>query len=602
MRKLVLYVVCSKQDLPCADELSLHLSVFEQVRKEIAVIVNHKFQAGTLTQEERSRALGEADLVVLLITPSFWDEYELALRAMALKKIVVPVLVCSTAWTDAEFGGLEPLPSDRRFLDRCTHRDAAWTEVVHGLQARWLPLIGNEKRHQAPLTPRISSLAGPGSSSSPLRADEKLRVLMIAANPSSTTRMQVGEELHRAETRTRRSPLGGRMEFILQPELRVNELAAALMRHAPHIVHFSGHGDEAGALMLVDPDHSERSRRLDPLALKQLFSNLNGNIRCVLLSACFSRSEPAQAQMLMDAVGCVIGTEWEASADRAIEFSASFYEALAFSRSIDASVNVGIAAIRALGGSEEFRPMLQVRPGVDVTHPLLTEDGGICPTSRPLDTGRLLPNAVAAPNPAGHATGFLSAKALRVVVVPTAAAALLFLGMHSYEQQAHNAATRPTVEPVPSAAIAQLGQPQTPSTELPVKPQNDTHVAPSSPAAVTRPQQHAGVGSRPPAVTPAMESSGEVAVPSSTSSKRSETRDGRPRRPPTILRNKPVPIESTPFSSDEQAALDKSAAIIACKGHDQQLATIKWNHLASEPKQRDEVEAACAKYGITLGD
>lgn len=600
MRKLVLYVVCSKQDVPCAEELSLHLSVFEQVRKEIAVIVNHKFQAGTITLEERTYALGEADLVVLLITPNFWDEYEIALRAMALRKIVVPVLVCSTTWTDAEFGGLEPLPSGGRFLDRCSHRDAAWTEVVHGLQARWLPLLGDEKRRQALPATRISS--GSGVSASPLRADEKLRVLMIAANPSSASRLQVGEELHRAQTRTRRSPLGGRIEFILQPELRVNELAAALMRHAPHIVHFSGHGDEAGALMLVDSDHPERSRRLDPLVLKQLFSILKGNIRCVLLSACYSRSEPAQAQMLMEAVGCVIGTEWEASSHRAIEFSASFYEALAFSRSIDASVDVGIAAIRALGGAEEFRPTLQVRPGVDIAHPLLTEDSGISAVARPLETRHLLPNAVAAPNPAGPATGFLSARATRFVALPTAAAALLFLGMHSYEQHARNVAKRPTEDPVPSGAIAQPGQPQPPGTAIPVKTQVDTPVAPSAQPIVTRSPQPSASGGGPPAVTPASGSSGEVAAPSSTLSSRPETPGNKPKKPPSRPRIKPGPTEFSSFSPDEQADFDKKAAINACWAHDSRLATIKWQHLASEPNQRAEVETACKEYGITFGD
>jgi len=163
-----------------------------------------------------------------------------------------------------------------------------------------------------------------------------------------------------------------RDDFLLEQEwaVRVSDLQGHLLRHQPHIVHFSGHGSEDGAIILED--QNGRSRPVSPEALKRLFTTLKDNIRCVVLNACFSQ---IQAKAIAESIECVVGMSTAVLDDAAISFTASFYQALGYGRSINEAFELGCGEIQLHDLGQEDTPQLITNPGADAkTIYLITPD------------------------------------------------------------------------------------------------------------------------------------------------------------------------------------------------------------------------------------
>lgn len=125
-------------------------------------------------------------------------------------------------------------------------------------------------------------------------------------------------------------------------------------------MHFSGHGSGKGEIILVDDQG--RSKSVRPAALKALFSTLKDNIRLVILNACYSR---IQAEAITQVIDCAIGMNEEIGDKAAIIFSASFYRAMGFGRSVKEAFDQGVVALMLEGIPEENKPQLLTREGVD---------------------------------------------------------------------------------------------------------------------------------------------------------------------------------------------------------------------------------------------
>lgn len=178
--------------------------------------------------------------------------------------------------------------------------------------------------------------------------EHKIRVLFLAANPHDTSRLSVDEEIRQIQVGIRGADFGQRFDVRSELALRPEELPAALMRHKPAIVHFSGHGSSDGTLCLVS-DASKSIQPVDAEQLADVFKSLGGDIRCVVLSACYSAN---QAQALVRLVPCVVGMSQAVQDESAIAFSAGFYQALAFGESVQTAFELGRARIGLLTASE----------------------------------------------------------------------------------------------------------------------------------------------------------------------------------------------------------------------------------------------------------
>lgn len=190
--------------------------------------------------------------------------------------------------------------------------------------------------------------------------NEKVTVLFLAANPRGTERLSLDEEIRSITDKIRASEGRDALNLVSAWAVRPDDLLQKLNEHKPHIVHFSGHGVQAGEIVLVDSNGSPKSVSSD--ALKALFKTLRDNIQVVILNACYSK---IQAESIAEIIDCVIGMNATIADQAAIVFAASFYRAIGFGRSVQEAFEQGKVALLFEGKHGEGIPELLYRQGVD---------------------------------------------------------------------------------------------------------------------------------------------------------------------------------------------------------------------------------------------
>ena len=195
----------------------------------------------------------------------------------------------------------------------------------------------------------------------------KIKAFFLAANPRSTNRLAIDEEMHAIEQKLRAAEYRDVLVFQSAWAVRPDDLLQLLNQHQPHIVHFSGHGSSKGLSLAGD---DRRDRLVTTRALKMLFTTLKDNIRLVVLNACYSRE---QAQALVEIIDCVIGMKESIHDDAAITFASSFYRAIGFRRSIQEAFEQGITSLLLEEIPGEDIPELLVKDGVDAKKVVLIE-------------------------------------------------------------------------------------------------------------------------------------------------------------------------------------------------------------------------------------
>ncbi|MBL8150974.1 MAG: CHAT domain-containing protein, partial [Blastocatellia bacterium] len=184
------------------------------------------------------------------------------------------------------------------------------------------------------------------STAKPTETDESetIKILFLAANPSDTDPLKLDEEVRLIDEKLRLSKYRDRFDIKQHWAVRVGDIQSLLLRHQPHIVHFSGHGSKAGEIILKDG--LGNSGYVPVEALKNLFSILKDNIRCVVLNACYSEE---QARAIAQHIDCVVGMSKSILDTSAINFAASFYQGLGYGRTIKESFDLGCNQIGLSG-------------------------------------------------------------------------------------------------------------------------------------------------------------------------------------------------------------------------------------------------------------
>ncbi|MDC3981473.1 pentapeptide repeat-containing protein [Polyangium jinanense] len=210
----------------------------------------------------------------------------------------------------------------------------------------------------------------------------KIRILFLGANPSDTTRLALGREVREITQRLRATHEGERFEIVQEWAVRVSDLQAALLRHRPQIVHFSGHGrgalgdrspdsvrvgremlpadepraEDLDGEILVEDD-AGRAKPIPASALANLFG-IMGGVRCVVLNACHSA---AQAEAIQQHVDAVIGMSRKIEDAAAINFAWAFYQGLGFGESLSNAFELGKNQIELAGFGDGEVPRLLTR-------------------------------------------------------------------------------------------------------------------------------------------------------------------------------------------------------------------------------------------------
>jgi WD40 repeat protein len=216
----------------------------------------------------------------------------------------------------------------------------------------------------------------------PMVMPSKIRILFLGANPSDTTRLALSHEVREITQRLRATDRGARFELVQEWAVRVDDLQAALLRHEPQIVHFSGHGrgkqlnsslkfadvtremlpkdepdeDELNGAILVEGD-SGRAKPIPTSALANLFS-IVGGVRCVVLNACHSAT---QAETIRQHVDVVVGMSRSIQDAAAINFAWAFYQGLGFGKSLSEAFELGKNQIELAGFGDGKVPRLLTR-------------------------------------------------------------------------------------------------------------------------------------------------------------------------------------------------------------------------------------------------
>ncbi len=173
-----------------------------------------------------------------------------------------------------------------------------------------------------------------------------IKILFLAANPLDTVRLRTDDEA-RAIDQALRHATNRNFEIRVHGAVRIDDLQELLLRYQPDIVHFSGHGSAENELILVGA--TGNSVRVSGAALRQLFTVLKDNIRCIVLNACYTE---AQAAGLAEVIDCVVGIEDLITDEAARQFSTAFYRGLGYEKSIGDAFALGQVQIELAGLGE----------------------------------------------------------------------------------------------------------------------------------------------------------------------------------------------------------------------------------------------------------
>ncbi|MEO3748323.1 CHAT domain-containing protein [Plantactinospora sp. B5E13] len=142
-------------------------------------------------------------------------------------------------------------------------------------------------------------------------------VLFLAANPRSTTRLGLDEEIREIRDKLRGSVHQQAIDLRSFWAARPDDLLQALNELRPDVLHFSGHGDPNGELTFVDG--RGRPKPVSERALTATLRAAGERIRLVVLNACYSYP---QAKAVVEVVPCAIGMNAAIGDRAAIVFAA----------------------------------------------------------------------------------------------------------------------------------------------------------------------------------------------------------------------------------------------------------------------------------------
>lgn len=191
---------------------------------------------------------------------------------------------------------------------------------------------------------------------------DKIKILFLAANPKNVSQLGLGAEFKQIRQKIESSTERDRFELVSEWAVTSGELVGILLKHQPHILHFSGHGSRTQGVALEDEQGN--MRLLKKAALTNLMRVLKDNIRMVVLNACYSVD---QGKQLQDIVDFTIGMDRAIGDQAAIAFAPTFYEALASGRSVETAFEAGKAQLDLTDIPESKTPKLLVRYGVNPT-------------------------------------------------------------------------------------------------------------------------------------------------------------------------------------------------------------------------------------------
>ena len=218
------------------------------------------------------------------------------------------------------------------------------------------------------------------------RLGDRVRVLVVTANPLGSSPLQLDREVKIIDEALRRSRKRNNFEVEYRLAATPSELRRALLDVEPHVLHFSGHGagnqgllfvsDESAGSLYRSPEGEVRTQSdaneiryvpADPLA--RLLGLCDEHLECVVLNACYS---DIQGNAIAAYIPITIGSRDQIADRVAIKFAQGFYDAIGAGRSYEKAFQWGQVAIEFDLANQESAKILVLRKKGEITPHLPT--------------------------------------------------------------------------------------------------------------------------------------------------------------------------------------------------------------------------------------
>lgn len=182
---------------------------------------------------------------------------------------------------------------------------------------------------------------------------EKLKVLLVVANPEGTVPLMLQPEERVIKESLRRSRNRSKISVKTLPAATVDDLRRELLEGNYQVVQFSSHGLPKGKLVLEDA--SNKRSVVPSKALAELLASYSPPIRCVILNACYSLP---QGRLIARGVPITIAMEGWIDDAAGIEFSRGFYDAIGAGYDEPRAYEEGRTAVKTTLPKAKFKPRL----------------------------------------------------------------------------------------------------------------------------------------------------------------------------------------------------------------------------------------------------
>jgi hypothetical protein len=154
----------------------------------------------------------------------------------------------------------------------------------------------------------------------PESTTRRVTVLIVATQPPHNPLLDLDREFREINEKITKSTNGGCFDVIPSLAARWRDSMRDVRTQQPCIVHFCGHADESGRIVLRNNDESEKP--IEHENLVDFVASLDGYIKLIILNGC---STEGQARALAEVIKCAIGVENKIPDATAIKFATDFY-------------------------------------------------------------------------------------------------------------------------------------------------------------------------------------------------------------------------------------------------------------------------------------
>lgn len=178
------------------------------------------------------------------------------------------------------------------------------------------------------------------------RGKNTMRILFMAANPTTTSPLDLEEELRGLELELKGVKYRDQITLTARHAVRPDDLLRHVRTERPTVIHFSGHGSPNGIVLRSDDgSYTEVSG-------ESLRRFLHGRgVELLVLNACHTKN---QADHIGDAVGAIVGTTNKVDDEAARRFTVAFYRSLGDGLSIREAFRDGGDAVALHGFPDVF--------------------------------------------------------------------------------------------------------------------------------------------------------------------------------------------------------------------------------------------------------